>query len=215
MGSPEQGISYRNRCGILEFEGTGVLHREDYAGLRERGESWADEFTGLKISGGITGIGEGVLEEFRNITCIILCNTVTTLAVSLDFIGFLRERDVLVRGEYNTAAEDFAKANDLRFLHCDIPIAEDENEKYHELDKITLRFHPDSAPDILHDVYSTGSSAGNYGGGSVANDLPEDFYAGCTIEKFADNFTARVRDQILNNEMLKRFLTAANDRMKE
>ena len=49
----------------------------------------------------------------------------------------------------------------------------------------------------------------------MANDLPEDFYAGCTIEKFADNFTARVRDQILNNEMLKRFLTAANDRMKE
>ena len=88
MGSPEQGISYHNRCGILEFEGTGVLRREDYAGLRERGESWADEFTGLKISGGITGIGDGVLEEFKNITCIILCNTVTSLAVSLDFIGF-------------------------------------------------------------------------------------------------------------------------------
>ena len=27
MGSPDQGISYHNRCGILEFEGTGILRR--------------------------------------------------------------------------------------------------------------------------------------------------------------------------------------------
>ena len=187
MNSPENKIDYYSRSGgLLEVRGTGVLCVEDIPKIREYGEEWTKQFTSLSIASGVTGIENGFMGSFKNVS--------------------------LIRGEYNTFAEEFAKTNGLRFLHCDIPVAEDNDEARHEKDEITLRFHPDARPDILHDIYSTGSSAGSYGGGQVVNDLPEDFYVGCTVEKFAENFPERLRGQITENEMLKRFLEAANSR---
>ena len=216
MGSPEHEIRYYTRGrGLLEFAGTGELRREDSDELLSSDTKWADIITTIKVSDGITGIGEGIFERFNALGTIMLSRTVETISATPELITTLKEKNVTIRSEYDTCAEEFAKANDLQFLHCDIPIAEDNNEKYHERDEITLRFHADSAPDILHDVYSTGSSAGNYGGGCVASELPENFYAGCTIEKFADNFPERIRDQIMNNEMLQRFLAAANARVQK
>ena len=185
--SPECKIDFFSRSGgLLEVRGTGVLGAEDTAKVREKGEEWAERFTSVSIASGITGIENGFLEIFKNVS--------------------------LIRGEYNSFAEGFAEANGLRFLHCDIPVAEDVNESRHEKDEITLRFHPDACPDILHDIYGTGSSAGSYGGGQVVNELPGDFYVGCTVEKFAANFPERLRGQITGNQMLKRFLEAANSR---
>ena len=185
----EHEIFYCSRPdGLLEVTGTGILCKDDIDKLREYGERWAEQFAALSIGSGITGIENGFLEDFKNVT--------------------------LIRGEYDTFAEEFAKTNGLKFLHCDIPVAEDNDEARHEKDEITLRFHTDAAPDILHDIYSVGSSSGNYGGGHVVNELPEDFYVGCTAEKFAGNFPERLRDQIMNNGMLKRYLDAANKRLK-
>ena len=187
MNSPENRIDFFSlNGGLLEVRGTGVLGAEDTAKLREKGEEWTERFTAVSIAAGITGIENGFIELLRNVS--------------------------LIRGEYNTFAEEFAKANGLRFLHCDIPVAEDNDEARHEKDEITLRFHTDARPDILHDIYGTGISAGSYGGGQVVNELPEDFYVGCTVEKFAGNFPERLRGQIIENEMLKRFLEAANSR---
>ena len=187
MENPEHKIDYNTRSGgLLEVTGNGVLCCSDIPKILEYGEEWTDRFTSVSIAAGITGIEEGFPGHFRNVS--------------------------LIRGEYGTFAEEFAKTNGFAFLHCDIPVAEDNDEARHEKDEITLRFHPDAAPDILHDIYSTGSSAGSCGGGQVVNTLPEDFYVGCTIEKFAENFPERLRGQITGNEMLKRFLEAANSR---
>lgn len=187
MDSPKQEIQY-NSCpgGLLEVTGTGVLHKDDIDKLCEYGERWAEQFNALSISAGITGIENGFLDDFRNVA--------------------------LIRGEYDTFAEELAKETGLPFLHCDIPLAEDCDEVHHERDEITLRFHADGKPDILHDVYSAGSSSGSYGGGHVVNELPEDFYVGCTVQRFAENFPERLRDRITSNEMLRRFLEAANSR---
>ena len=97
------------------------------------------------------------------------------------------------------------------FLHCDIPPGVNEDE--HERDIVPLRSHYKAAPDIHHNIFTPGSSAGSYGGGEVASELPNDFYAGCTLEKFAANFHENMREQIMANDMPRRFLEAANRRI--
>ena len=68
----------------------------------------------------------------------------------------------------------------------------------------------DKGPYLLEDVYTPGSSAGNYGGGVVRTDLPADFYKDETPETFAERFGGRFREQIRQNAQLKTFLEEAN-----
>lgn len=209
-------ITYTNHySGLLEVEGKGSLRREDAEVWPVFEKNWADKYHTLSITEGITGLGEGYLDAFPKIRCLILSRTVVSMAVSPEMSERMKRRKVLIRGEYDSFAESYAKENGLDFLHSDIHIADDDIEVAHEHDIITLRFHTDSAPDIHYNCFTPGSSAGSYGGGEYANELPEDFYVGCTVEKFAANFNERVREQIIANDAIRRFLESANRRLKE
>lgn len=204
-------ITYINHyCGLLELEGKGAVCKEDAVVYPMADDNWTEEFHTLSVTEGITELKEGYLEAFTALEYIVLSRTVTAVATTEKLDKELREKKVLIRGEYDTFAERFAKEKGLAFLHCDIPIACQEDD--HETDIITLRFHVDAVPDIQHDIYTPGSSAGSYGGGVIVKELPMDFYVGCTIEKFADNLSPKVRDQILANDMLRRFLEISNQR---
>ena len=204
-------ITYINHySGLLEVEGKGAICREDAEVSGESGNRWANGYYTLSITEGITGIGEGYLEAFPKIGCLILSRTVASVAVTPEFLMRMRKRKVLIRGEYDSYAESFAKENKLHFLHSDIHIADDDIEIALEHDIITLRFHDDGSSDIHCNCFTPGSSAGSYGGGEYVRKLPRDFYVDCTIEKFADRFSERVREQILANDALKRFLKSAN-----
>ena len=206
-------ITYINHySGLLEIEGKGALCREDTELWPKPTESIAGEYHTLSITDGITEVGEGFLDAFPYIGCLILGRTVESVAISPEMIKQMRKRKVLIRGEYDTFAERFANANKLDFLHSDIHLADDNIEVAHEHDIITLRFHEEEQPDIHFNCFTPGSSAGSYGGGECANPLPRDFYVGCTVEAFANKFNERVRGQILSNETLKRFLEISNER---
>ena len=208
-------ITYINHySGLLEVKGEGVLCREDADVRGETDMSWANGYDVLSVTEGITAIDEGFLEAFQEIDCLILSYTVRSVAASAELIRRMRKRKVLIRGEYGSCAEEFAAENKLAFLHSDIHLADDDIEVVHEHDIITLRFHTDGPPDIHFNCFTPGSFAGSYGGGEYANNLPRDFYVGCTVEKFADHFSDRVREQLLNNEALRRFLESANRRHK-
>lgn len=206
----EDTVFINHYSGLLEVEGQGDLTAEDTVVSPFPDENWGDEFDTLSITEGITEIREGFLDAFPNIECLILSRTVTLIETTPELIARLRKNDVLIRGEYDTFAEGFAKDNGLEFLHCDIPLADTTDER--ERDVVTLRFHYGKAPDIHHNIFTSGSSAGNFGGGEVATKIPKNFYVGCTVEKFADNFSGRVREQLMSNDMLRRFLEAANRR---
>lgn len=206
----EDTVYINHYSGLLEVEGTGDLRVEDTHVSPCFEEDWAAEYDTLSITEGFTTICAGYLEAFPAITCLILSRSVTSIDISPELIETYQQNDLLVRGEYNSFAEQFARLYKLPFLHADIPLADTADE--HERDIITLRFHPDSAPDIHHNVFTAGSSAGSYGGGEIASELPEDFYVGCTIEQFAKHFSEQARGQIMANEMLRRFLEAANRR---
>ena len=144
-----ENITYINHySGLLEVEGKGVLSLEDTELRYEQGKNWAKEYDTLSVTEGINGIGEGYLEFFSHIDCLILSRTVETVAASPELLKDWRKRKVLICGEY-------------------------------------------------------------------ANPLPKDFYVGCTIEDFAKIFNERVREQILSNETLKRFLEISNERLSD
>ena len=211
-----KNITYINHySGLLEVEGKGELSLEDTELLYEQGKNWEKEYDTLSVTEGITGLGEGYLEFFSHIDCLILNRTVESVAASPELLKSWRKRKVLICGEYDTVAERFAGENGLKFLHRDIHLADDDIEVAHEHDIITLRFHEDGSCDIHYNCFTPGSSAGSYGGGEYANPLPRDFYVGCTIEDFANIFNERVRGHILSNETLKRFLEISNERFRD
>ena len=211
-----EAITYINHySGLLEVEGEGPLSKEDAEVRQILGNSWRSEYDTLSVEEGIIGLGEGYLEAFPEIGCLILGRTVESVATTPELDKKLRKNKVLIRGEYNTFAERFAKEKGLKFLHCDIHLADDELREHHEHDIITLRFHRKGAPDIHYNCFTPGSSAGSYGGGEYAQKLPRDFYVGCTVEQFAGNFPERLREQLKSNAMLRRGLEAANRRHNE
>ena len=194
------------------MNGKGELCLKDTELLYEQGKNWEKEYDTLSVTEGITGLGEGYIEFFSHIDCLILSRTVESIAASPELLKRWRKSKVLIRGEYNTFAERFAGGNGLRFLHSDIHLADDDIEIAHQHDIITLRFHENGSCDIHYNCFTPGSSAGSYGGGEYANPLPRDFYVGCTVEDFANKLNERVREQILSNETLKRFLEISNKR---
>ena len=209
-------ITYINHySGLLEVEGEGALCREDTEVWGQTGTRWANGYDVLSVTEGITAIGEGYLEAFKKIDCLILSHTVKSVAASAELISRMHKRKVLIRGEYDSYAEKFAAENKLDFLHSDIHLADDFIEAAYERDIITLRFHLDGPPDIHFNCFTPGSSAGSYGGGEYAKELPRDFFVGCTIEKFAKRFPKRLLGQLLNNAALNRFLRAANRRLDQ
>lgn len=130
-----ENITYSNHySGLLEVQGQGVLCREDAEVWGEAGNDWADSYDVLSVNEGITALGEGYLDAFPRIGCLILSRTVASVAVTPALVKRMRKSKVLIRGEYDTYAEIFAKENKLDFLHSDIHIADDEIEIAHEHD---------------------------------------------------------------------------------
>ncbi|MBP5312526.1 MAG: hypothetical protein J6112_06825 [Clostridia bacterium] len=210
----DKTVYINHYSGLLEVEGEGILTKEDTEVWPSSGKNWGGKYNELCIKEGITGLGEGYLEYFRKINCLILSRTVEAVATDAELDKRLQKNKVLIRGEYDTFAEEFAREKKLNFLHCDIHLADDEFKERYEHDIITLRFHLKGDADIHYNCFTPGSSAGSYGGGEYAKKLPKDFYVGCTLEQFAGNFPERIRDQLLANDMLRRFLENSNKRVK-
>ncbi len=199
----------------LKVEGKGAVCRDDLDVFPTAEQDWPAEYSAIHLTKGITEAKAGFLDAFTGMETLILDRTVRRIAMTPALAKLLRQNLVLIRGEYDTYAEEFAQNNKLNFLHADIFLALDRDEKHFENTFITLRFYENGKAAIECDVYSPGSSAGNNGGGTIANEIPGDFYVGCTVEKFADHFPAHLRDKLLKNEELKRFLKTANMRRNE
>ncbi len=205
----EDVVFHNHSDGFLEVEGNGPVCAEDTV----IDESWhwqPEEYTTLSICGGVMEIGAGFLEAFPSLEVLILSRTVEHIEMTPALRKLLHRNRVLIRGVYDSYAEAFAKEQKLHFLHSDIFLLHDRDERHAEDDYVTLRFHLTGKPEIEHDIYSPGSSAGSYGGGKISSKLPGNFYVGCSIEQFAANFHERYREKLLQNEELRAFLEAAN-----
>ena len=109
-------------------------------------------------------------------------------------------------------AEDFARRHGLDFLHADIYLACDRDERRQSNTFITLRFFRNGSADLHYDEYSPGSSAGSWGGGVCTTDLPRNFYRGCSLEAVAGHFPEALREALMQNEELALFLEKVQGR---
>nr|MCR4930780.1 hypothetical protein [Lachnospiraceae bacterium] len=120
-----KNITYINHYnGLLEVEGDGVLCLKDTELWHESSKNWAKKYDTLSVTEGITELGEGYIEFFSHIDCLILDRTVESVTASPELLKNWRKRKVLICGEYDTLAERFADENGLRFLHRDIHLAD-------------------------------------------------------------------------------------------
>ena len=150
-----KNITYINHySGLLEVEGNGVLCLKDTELWNESSKNWAKKYDTLSVTEGITELGEGYIEFFSHIDCLILDRTVESVTASPELLKNWRKRKVLICGEYDTLAERFADENGLRFLHRDIHLADNDIEIAHEHDIITLRFHENGSCDIHYNCFT-------------------------------------------------------------
>lgn len=209
-------ITFNNEWGgILKVEGKGVVCKED---LDARpGYFKPEEYSSLNFTKGITSVTEGFIEAFTSMECLILARSVKSVEMTPELEKYLKDNDVLIRGEYNTFAERLAKQLGLKFLHSDIFLGWTSFEcgGYRESTKRTLCFRQDGPPYLLRNIFTPGISAGNNGGGDVSEDLPEDFYVGLDLDGFTYLLPAKCEEAIMKNKELERFLKISNQRLKK
>lgn len=78
----ENTVYINHYSGLLEVKGEGVLCKEDAEVLPDPKRDWKAEYHTLSVKEGITGLGEGSLEAFPNVVCLILERTVESVSVS-------------------------------------------------------------------------------------------------------------------------------------
>lgn len=197
--------------GELEFRGEGGIRREDTE-IWNPVENWKEKFTTVTVYDGITEINEGVIEQFQNMKKLCLPKSLIRIDMTDELSAFLHANDVLVCASYGSFGDIFAVKNGLRFLPENIELGWYRNEEHDEGTKLVLRFYEDGSMNLLYDIITAGISAGSSGGASLDRPMPEEYFPGCSLEKFAGMFPAMYYDQIMNNPKVKIFLKREAER---
>lgn len=206
------GLCFIDRgMGNLEISGKGSISASDTETWNQD-ESWKEQCTVLTVYDGITAICVGVLEQFPNMVKLRLPKSVTRIDMTDELNTLFHKNDVLVHAAYGSYGDTVAQNNGLRFLPENIELAWCRDEEHDESTKLVLRFYEDGSMDLLYDIFTAGISAGSNGGASLDRPMPEEYYPGCTLEEFADMFSARYHEQIMNNSELKIFLRREAER---
>lgn len=195
--------------GRLRISGADCLCKEDIE-VHNPDENWCDAFHRIEIAGSIAEISGGFLENFRNLSCLILPKSVTFIETTDALRELLDQNKAVIHAAYGSFGAEFAEQNGLELHPANILLGWRRNEKYNESYSITLRFFEDGAMDILHDHITQGWAASNSSGASKAEKLPEGYRPDCSVEEFANLFPSVYYDQIVKNPEVKAFLEKQN-----
>ena len=207
-----EGLVFIDRgMGMLEFSGTGIIRAEDTE-IWNPDETWKANCTTLSVPDKITEIGEGVFEQFPNLTKLCLPKSLTHIAVTDGLRAFLHTNDVLICAAFGSCGDTFAHENGLRFLPENIELGWYRNEEHDESTRLLLRFYEDGSMDLLFDIFTVGISAGSNGGASMERPMPKEYYPGCSLQEFAEMFHSRYQNQIMNNPEVEAFLRQEAER---
>lgn len=199
--------------GPLEVCGKGKVAQQDLDVEYDdgKGRRWADEYSGVEFKQGITEVGEGFLEGFKNLDYIVIPRSVKSIGVTPELKKLLKKNKVEVQGWYDSYGEKFAAEQGLKFCHANIVVGWAHDEVHGENTRLEIRFNEKGKPYRFYDVYSSGWAASNMGGGTYEGELDEDFFVGETLESMAEWLT-RFKTDILKNDNLKYYLKTANAR---
>lgn len=202
--------------GPLEVCGKGKVCEADldvdYNG--GKGRRWTDEYYGVEFKKGITEVGPGFLEGFRNLEYVVIPYTLDSIAMTPELKSLLQKNKVLVRGWYDSFGERFAAQNGLKFRHADILVGWARHEPSQTNTRLDIRFDEKGKPYRFYNDFCPGWAASNNGGGTYERELAEDFFVGETLESMA-SWLERFRTSILKNEDLDYYLRTANKRYRK
>lgn len=209
-----EGITYSFTWGgPLIVCGKGKVCDQDLDVVYDRGKGrrWTDEYSRVAFEKGITEVGEGFLEGFRNLKELVIPRTVKSIGVTPELQKLLKKNNVLVRGWYDSYGEKFAAEHGLRFLHANIVVGWYRDEEHDMGTHLEIRFTDKGKAYRFYDDVCQGISAGNNGGGTYERELDDDWFVGETLESLAEWLT-RFREPILKNDDLGHYLKTANKR---
>ena len=199
--------------GTLHVCGKGKVCKEDLEVSPNPDKKWKDHSWFISLDDGITEVGGGFLEAFRRMTELAIHYSVKSIETTPELLTLLQKNKVVIRGWYDSFGERFAREHGLKFIHADIEVGWAHDEEHYTNTRMEIRFDDKGKPYAFYDDICPGISAGNNGGGTYTQDIPEDFYKGETLESFAE-WKKRFRNDILKNKDLAYFLKTANKRGK-
>ncbi len=189
----------------LRVCGQGVVRQNDLTNINMWPATFEPgNYTAIEFDSGITGAKAGFLESFYHLEKLILSESVQSIDDTKELSEMLTNNQVIVRGTFDTFAEEFAHLHHLRFVHANIDIANSSNQ--YETDVWTLRFEDNGTPYLHCNAFGQGG----FMGGEQRSELPDGIFDNCTIEKFAELFGKGLTEQILQNKPLQRFLQRMN-----
>lgn len=202
----KSGLWFINeRDGKLRISGADILRKEDIE-VHNPDENWCDAFHRIEIAGSVTEICGGFLENFQNLTCLILPKSVTLIEMTAALRELLGKNKPVIHAAYGSFGERFADQNGLEFQPENILLAWRCNEEYEESVSLYLCFLEDGSMEILYDYITQGWAASNSGGGSITKNMPEEYRPGCSVEEFANLFPSVYYEQIVKNPEVRSFL---------
>lgn len=170
----------------------------------------------FKIDEGVKRVETGFLERMPHLEELAIASSVEEIGVSKEAHKHLHHNHVIVRGDFDTYAEQFAKEHHLGFLPMDFEIDRNgDSSTYLGLNVLTIEFFTKQV-NLRMDNYCPGTSAGNYGGGTIDCEIPAKFYKDPdAIQKIADSSWKSFTPGILKSERLKTFVDTARLRYAE
>ena len=158
---------------------------------------------------GFTSIDTDFLESIDSLKELILPNSITEIKMTPKLETILKENRVLIRGSFDSFAEEFAIMNKLHFRPADFVFASHLFEYAHETTVLTMQFKRNGKVVIEVAVNSPGSSGGNTFGGNFYHNIPNNFYKTKTVEEIAGSFSDVTCKAILENGSLATFIEKA------
>ena len=147
-----------------------------------KGRRWTDEYIGVAFDKGITEVEAGFLEGFPNLEYVVIPYTLQSIEVTPELKAMLQQKNVLIRGWYDSYGERFAQENGLAFRHANIIVGWTRDEEHDTSTRLEIRFNEEGKPYRFYDDVCSGWAASNYGGGTYERELDEDFFVGETLE---------------------------------
>ena len=191
----------------LTTAGEGMLCKSDMDFWRNLPEM--KKPVSFELAEGVTDVEEGFFEQLPLLRELWIGSTVKTLGLTEETLALFHKNDVLIRGQFNTVAERFAREQGLRFLTADFEVARGGNYFESFAYTVRLRFQPDEKPRLLQASFSQGSSAGSSLGTDEDVRLPKDFYLTMTQEEIADLCWGCAYGRVADSAALGKFLALA------
>ncbi len=192
--------------------GDTVLKKEDMAYWLDREERLDPAGVALGLDEEIEEVEPDFFDLLPTINDVWINNPHCKIHMTKKTIKLFQANHVILRGVYDSVAEELARKYHLRFLHLDVKLAKVGDYFDRGSDMITLRFRTDGTVYIHQDASCQGISAGSIGGAENSFDIPNDFYLKMTVEQVADMCWGSCYREMIENGTLADFMAKAREK---